>query len=339
MNSLETDSLSHLPLGWARTNTDCSTLNQVKLPFTSQVWIPTADISHQHSFADIYREQLSTLPNGFVLQSCDPALRDYLIEQGCQVVAMGVEAVLDLPWRGKRSVRELARRGRRHGAVKEIKPTITNQRKLAQLIRDTVHGQGPQLRYTARPEFDDSTRCFALETPQQKWLTTITLSKVSPSYAHTELWLRRHDAPVGVMEALISAIAQQLASEGVTQLSLGNVSPPPYSESLDIFTENRHPQEQWVRSQLAFRLGRASKFAFNYEGLWHFKNKFTPRWQPSYLCASPNLSWATLIGLGQVMGYFDLVRYNLQKLATQSFPTFKPQTQATSRRNLGISEI
>ena len=323
MNSAQTDSISQLPLSWARTSTAEPVFNLVKLPFTSPGWIPTAEIPHHTSFDQIYREHLSPLPHGFVLQSCGLSLRDYLIRQGCQVAPMGAEAVLDLPWRGKRSVRELARRGRRHGAVYEIELSQMHQNKLAQLIRKAPSRQGAQLHYTERLEFDTSTRCFVFETVEKKWLGAITLSTISPNYVHTELLLRHPEAPVGIMEALITAIAQQMALEGVSHLSLGNVTPLPAAESETIFAAHRHPKELWTRSQLSFRLGRTLNFAYNAEGLWRFKNKFTPRWAPLYLCASPRLSWATVAGLIQATGYFNLVRRRLLGLWPISLPPLK----------------
>ena len=129
MNNTQVDSISQLPLSWARTSTVAPVLNEVKLPFTAPGWIPTAEIPYHYTFDEIYREHLSVLPNGFVLQSCGLPLRDYLIQQGCQVAPMGAEAVLDLPWRGKRSVRELARRGRRHGTIREIEYSPRFQKK------------------------------------------------------------------------------------------------------------------------------------------------------------------------------------------------------------------
>ncbi len=320
MNSLQTDSILQLPLSWARTSTTEPVFNLVRLPFSSPGWIPTAEIPQRYSFNQVYREYLSSLPNGFVLQSCSLPLRDYLIRQGCQAAAMGAEAVLDLPWRGKRSVRELARRGRRHGAVHEIECSSKHRLKLAQLINNSGARQGVQLRHTERSGFDDSTRCFVFQTVEQRWLGAITLSTTAPNYVHAELLLRHREAPVGIMEAIITAIAHQLTTEGVQHFSLGAVTPLPAAESERIFSAHRHPNELWTRSQLAFRLGRALKFAYNAAGLWRFKNKFSPRWEPLYLCASPTLSWATLAGLIQATGYFHLVRNELVGLWPISIP-------------------
>ena len=47
MNSTQTHSIPQLPLSWARTSITNPIFNQVKLPFTSTGWIPTADIPHE----------------------------------------------------------------------------------------------------------------------------------------------------------------------------------------------------------------------------------------------------------------------------------------------------
>ena len=307
MNNTQTNSMSHLPLSWARTNIAKPILNQVKLPFTSSNWIPAAEIPHNTTFDELYREHLSHLPNGFVLQSCNLALRDYLLQQGSQSAPMGAEAILDLPWRGKKSVRELARRGRRHGTVREIELNRQHQFKLAQLRMEAPSRQAVQLRHTERADFDESTRCFVFETSEKKWLGAITLSSVNPTYFHTEMLLRHPKAPIGIMEALVTAIARELAQEDVRHLSLGNVTPLPPEEYEKIFGPHRRSNELWNHSHLAFWLGRKLNFAYNADGLWHFKNKFSPRWEPSYLCASTKLSWVMLAELIYEIGYVDLV--------------------------------
>jgi hypothetical protein len=134
------------------------------------------------------------------------------------------------------------------------------------------------------------------------------------------------------MEALITAIAQHLALEGVSHLSLGNVTPLPAAESETIFAAHRHPKELWTQSQISFRLGRALNFAYNAEGLWRFKNKFAPRWAPLYLCATPRLSWATVAGLIQATGYVNLVWSRLLGSWPNAIPTLKsPFPTSTGR--------
>lgn len=307
MTITHTQAMSQLPLSWARTNTTQPILDQVNLPFTAASWIPSAAIPHGLSFDKLYRQHLSLLPHGFVLQSVNLALRNYLHEQGVQSAPMGAEAILDLPWRGKKSIRELARRGRRHGAVREIELNRGNQLTLGLLVQESSTRQVAQLRHTERANFDESTRCFVFETTEKKWLGAITISKINAVYYHTEILLRRSDAPTGIMEALVIAIAQTLTVEGAQHLSLGTVLPTPAEEMKKIFAPHRRPNDQWIMSRIALGIGRNLKFAFNADGLWRFKNKFSPRWEPLYIVSSSNLSFATVIGLIKEIGYLDLI--------------------------------
>ena len=310
--------LFQLPLSWARTNTAAPKFNPVKLPLTSVQWVPLAEIPHGFSFEKLYQEYLQPKSNGFILQSVNVTTRDFLLQRGWQAAAMGTEAILDLPWKGKRSVRELARRGRRHGSIQEVENNRSNQVKLAQLKRYSPSRQGVQLKYTERPNFDRSTRLFVFETIEHKWLGAVSISSNTATAAHTELLLRHQEAPIGIMEALITFIAQQLTDEGFTQLSLGNVPVLPTEENTALFAQHRHPNELWLRSQLIFKLGQRFNFVYNAEGLWQFKNKFSPRWEPTYLVSSTRISWLVIAGLMQATGYLKLVQSSLSKL----WPTF-----------------
>ncbi len=324
MHNSQTHSSIRLPLSWTQTQTlEQPQFNMVDLPFSSSKWIPLADVPQSISFEKLYDEHLKSLPQNLVLQSLNTSMRDFLIKKGWQVAPMGAEAILDLPWRGKRSVRELARRGKRHGFIREIQPTALNQKKLAQLIKASPSRQNALLNFTERPELDENTRGFVFESFNHQWLGAITLSTPSSNYAHTELLLRHQKAPNGVMEALVTAIANLLTEEGFTHLSLGNVSPLPIEEAESLFAPLRHPNELFQRSLTLFKFGKSLNFAYNAEGLWRFKNKFSPRWEPLYLAASHRLSWITMIGLAQKMGYFNLLIDQIQKSVPISMPTIK----------------
>ncbi|MEM7800149.1 MAG: phosphatidylglycerol lysyltransferase domain-containing protein [Chloroflexota bacterium] len=313
MTTIEQSSIFSLPLSWARTHTHTPHFMAIQLPYCSLSWIPTAEIPYPLSFNQVYDQLLEAYPHGFILQSSNLSLRDYLLLEGFYSLPMGAEAVLDLPWRGKRSVRELARRGRRHGQVREISSSLNNHSRLAQLIEESPSRQGKQLRYTERSGFDESVRGFVFEASNHRWLGAVTVSTPAPYYYHTEMILRHGDAPVGVMEGLVSAVAQQLEAEGGQHLSLGNVLPVPTREFDAVFGPHRHAQEQWRLGKLAQRAGQSFKFAFNAEGLWRFKNKFKPRWEPSYLVSTAPINWRVLAGLMQASGYFELVQDRLLK--------------------------
>ena len=112
---------------------------------------------------------------------------------------------------------------------------------------------------------------------------------------HTELLLRREDAPVGIMEALIHDTYTILSSEGQFKyFSLGEV-PFIYSSS-----------RLGIKNRLLLKLGRFLKFIYNYEGLYLFKNKFNPDWHDLYIAETKRIRITTLLGI--------VVRSNLLKL-------------------------
>jgi hypothetical protein len=316
--SVETQ-ISSLPLSWARSAIAVPKLDIVDLPYSSINWIPTAEIPQSLSFNQLFQDHLSKLENGFVLQNCNLELRDFLISKGNQAALMGAEAQLNLPLQPKRSLKALISRGLRHGAVKELPFNAANRQKFDLLLQHSAARQGQQLAFIERAEFDQSTRCFVFESNHQ-WLAAATLSSPSSKSFHTEMILRHKQSPNGVMEALISHIAINLAHEGQKVLSLGAVTPMPPSYSSELFSHHRHPQEQWLRSQTLFRLGRALNFAFNARGLWHFKNKFKPAWRPLYICATPSLTWATLAGIAHNTGYFKLIQSSLRSQLKTTLP-------------------
>jgi len=75
------------------------------------------------------------------------------------------------------------------------------------------------------------------------------------------------------------------------------------------------------KSQSINSAGRMFKFAYNYPGLFHFKNKFSPHWQPVYLCAKPRLILPIMLDLFIQTCYAKLAGY---KLLAMFFPFIEP---------------
>ncbi len=86
-----------------------------------------------------------------------------------------------------------------------------------------------------------------------------------------DLMRRRPDAPEGVMDLLIVALAEQYREEGCETLALG-LAPLANIEGTGIV-------ERALRI-LYIHGGRA----FNFQGLRAFKSKWKPVWEPRYLC-------------------------------------------------------
>ena len=59
-------------------------------------------------------------------------------------------------------------------------------------------------------------------------------------------------------------------------------------------------------------VGRRLRFAYNYEGLFFFKNKFSPIWIDYYLCVKPKLTISILLKV--------LIKTNLHKLIIKKLP-------------------
>ena len=122
------------------------------------------------------------------------------------------------------------------------------------------------------------------------------LSKNSFEKLHTELLLRRVETPVGVMEALIEHTFSYAKYHGFSELSLGEV---PF-----IRTAAKNSD---LHSTILEDMGRLFNFAYNFEGLYNFKNKFRPEWKDLYICANNGIKMKHL--------FFLFVNTNFHNLA------------------------
>ncbi len=303
----------NLPLSWVRADVAAPRLNIVRLPLSGLDWIPTADIPLNDTFEQIFHRRLKPRPNGFVLQFCGPWLSDFVVQAGGQAVQVGLEAVLNLqnPAPFRASVQTSARRGLGWGRVVEVSPGAASRDRFKQLQAAATHRRRPQLTLAFRTGLEAHTRCFALEAPGGDWLGAVTLSALGPGYLHTELLLRRHAAPHGVMEALLLEIHRTLRGERVQQWSLGAV---PFARLSDLRTvppETGPVAAHRAKTALLTGAGRNFNFAYNYKGLLYFKSKFSPQWRPLYLCGYPRLPWRALADLALKMRYAHLVGHRL----------------------------
>lgn len=311
--------LTALPLSWARTSATEATFNVVKLPFSRRNWITTADVPFDASFEQIYRQILRSQPDGFVIRGCNRTLSDYLLSRQCQRAQTGVEAVLNLQEDSlsKASLQKLKQPGSRWGRVAEIPPTADNYRRMAHFVDKTPYGNKPRLQYSFRTHFDQTQRGFALVAPSGEWLGALSLSLVNRNYTHTELLLRHKNAPPGVMETLIATVYETLQREGMAQWSLGEV---PFASGSGAIFEIPCSRVFTSSCQRIFlNLRRLINFGYNFEGLYFFKNKFSPEWKPLYLCGKPNLNWLILLDLSAKTRYLHLLGSEIVASAKKIF--------------------
>jgi hypothetical protein len=222
-----------------------------------------------------------------IIRGCSTAIANQLRSEGWQCLPNGSEAVLSLQKNhfSKRSLKELVRRGQRWGRMYEVPLAKLDHTKWQLLCFQSRHGREPQLQYLFRQKTKEMQRCFVFEVEYGTWLAAVMLSSDGAGYYHTELMLKSRHAPTGIMEALFYHIFSQLKKEEGNYWSLGE-APFYYVEKPIGFKANLL---RWA--------GHSLRFAYNYHGLFRFKNKFQPLWQPVYLCAYPKISYRLLFDL------------------------------------------
>ena len=108
----------------------------------------------------------------------------------------------------------------------------------------------PQLKYLFNDEFEPFNRLFVIKNESDIWYGAFMISHKEKNYAQTELILRRKHAPVGVMEALIYSIFNNLKKEGYEYWSLGGVPFTVYEDTL-IY---KRRSDQFYRQEIKIRL-------------------------------------------------------------------------------------
>ena len=300
-----------IPLSWSHKEIECPKFHWVKLPLSGLPWVHNAEIPAGYSMEDLCKKLESSFPKGFLLRGCSSDLAGYLNKKGYEIIRTGAQGVVNLDNLDKvtKSVSDLVTRGSRWGLVNEIPLAEANRKRVSQFIDQTPYGSKPHLNYLFNNTFDSNTRCFVMGSSEDKWLGVLTVSLSGEYSCHTEMILRNKNAPVGVMELLLFSVMKILKDEGYKQLSLGEVpfvTPEAMEENNVEITIKKSLQEH-----LLFKSGHLLQYAFNYKGLFDFKNKFDPTWRPVYICATPKLPFVSLFDLFYKTGYFRLSRKEL----------------------------
>lgn len=292
-----------IPLSWLRSDIAYPRFKSVRLPLSGLTWIHSAEIPFNLSFEEIFAELVNTFGEGILIRGCRSEIAGFLMGRGLAALRTGAEALIDL---GSHSgtltaAMGISRRGMRWGSVEEVPFTEACADRITRLMSASAHGTKPQLRYLYRTGPDHLTRCFVYRTPIDKWLGAVTVSMTSQSSAHTEMMLRDKEAPPGVMETLFLEIMGTLKREGFKEFSLGEV--PFVSDSFDSAAALNSGQH--VKEKVLFCTGYLLKYAYNFENLFRFKNKFRPVWRPVYICA-PKMPWLALADMFVESGFHAL---------------------------------
>lgn len=294
-----------LPLSWS-VRAQAPHFQAISLPLSAYRWLAFGDLPADYSLAQVAGElKAQQRISPYVVRGCHSSLVEAL--QSGEAILTGREALLDLSQAHMRrkSIKELARRGRRHGQVRELSMAELESSEALQALFARVHQnyQVP-LSYLYRNHLPQSERYWAM-IHKRAW-GLVSLIPNGPGSWHTELLMRDPEAPVGVMEALVASIFEQLRQEGAHYWSLGEV--PFYTPS--------PPQTR--RGKLVQWVGREIDYAYSSQGLYHFKHKFRPLWRPVYLYGWPKLNLHTLATMFWKCNCYQLVLYkSLKHLSAQ----------------------
>ncbi len=231
------------------------------------------------------------------ISSCSEELAEFFKKNKFEVIKSGREAVLNLNENHfeKKSLKELVRAGFKRGAIEEVFYTEENCARLEQFKTECVHGKEPQLKHFFNDQFLPVSRLFVCKNEQNHWQGAILIAPKGSGKVITDLILRKKDSPRGTMEALVYHIVCLLKNEGSKTWSLGEV---PYV----IYGSKIFSKEFFINFA-----GRRFRYAYNYKGLFNFKNKFNPEWKNIYICCKPKLNIITLIKISWLSNLLKLI--------------------------------
>lgn len=293
-----------LPLGWSWGRVE----RRRSVPLASgPVFIHSAVLSNVESESALLDQLAKENPGGFVFKSCD---REFLDRAGVRkssrlLLAHSARIALQ-GFRVPKKVRQLA--GKAEGIPITEESVETTARELYSLASVLFPG-GQPVRYFYRLEPEVEDRCFIARSDAGT-AGIVTMSRYAPDGWHVDLLLRHPEAPPGVMEQLILHVIKVLADDGITMLNLGEVP-------LVAPSDAQSPAPPSKRELRAARWGAqiAALVAplYNIAGLYQFKNKFEPIWEPRYYVGIPKLRLRDLKAFGFASGALAILDQALRK--------------------------
>ena len=209
---------------------------------------------------------------------------EVLASSGLKTLKVGEEAMVsvqtwDLAREGYKGLRSALRRVERADLEVVVLPSPLSSHDIEQLreVSDGWLGDGEHRERTFTVgQFDvdalNSTEVLALR--QRDNGSVVAFANIIPSYrsnaGNFDLMRRRPDAPNGAMDALFVGLIGRFRAAGLEKMTLGMV---PF-----VGADTETLPGKAIR--LLYQRGER---AFNSQGLFRFKNKWNPDWEPRYL--------------------------------------------------------
>jgi len=305
--------MQSLPLSWNLTPDKELVAEITKLNFNRLVWVPYHKLETKAHFYKFISQQISDTSNELIIRGCNKYHAEELSKHGFSSAQIGLEAILETNRNHfeKKSLQALVKRGLRNGKVVLLPYSYSNLTQFKLFQKQTVHAHKPQLQNLFQTNFTQDNLLYVFESKKGEWLGAILLSVNSKVKLHTELILRKPSAPIGIVEALIKHVFDDAKRNGFKKVSLGEVP----------FILGKGVKKNY-KILLAIKLGKILQFAYNYKGLYNFKNKFDPQWESVYIAVKPKLKFKHLT--------FLFIQTNLHKLVSFQLTAYLKQIILTS---------
>ena len=300
--------MKKLPLSWIKQKRENIDITKIPIIFENGNWLSLGKVPYKFDIINYLTNYISTKNGSVLLRGINTSTSHILRQKGFEILPLGKEAVLSLDKNhfAKSSIREIIRRGFRSGFVEEIPYSPEIEKRLLEFEKKTVHGSEPLLTNLYVTGFPKETRLFVFKNANDNWLGAIVISVNSKEKYQTEFLLRKKSAPPGIMEALIYDIFNTLKTEDKKYWSLGEV---PFVLSAD-------EHKRFSQADVLYRIGHLFRFAYNFDGLFFFKNKFNPNWEDVYIVGYPRITLRQIFTVAIKSNllkliFFKLIHYKL----------------------------
>ena len=278
------------------------------------IWINNPQYRFNLVPLEVYNKLfLENIP--ILISSCSEKLFPFFNKNKFESIMVGKEAILNLrkDHFNKKSLIELISAGNKHGSIIELSYSYENCLLLENFKLKCIHGQEPQLKYFFNDKFLPGSKLFIFKDNKNNWEGGILISIKDNEKVFTDLILRKENSPRGTMEALVYFIFNKLKNEDFKTWSLGEV---PY-----VIYDSKFFSKEFIINFI----GRRLRFAYNYKGLYNFKNKFSPEWENIYMCCKPELSLRTILKISWRSNWIKLI---VKKSFIKIFKSFQIKVPA-----------
>lgn len=302
------DSVEELPLGWCWRDSGPDALQFVETP-NRKAFLHCGDLQGPQTEGDLFARVRALSARGVLVKGCSVELARKIRDAGGQMLILSHAARLELAtYKAPSKVRNMEKKGAKAVEVREV-PCDAAHEALAAAFFATVRPPGaPKIELAYRTSLLTSARAwFAYTREGGKLVGLMSVTRYGPGKWHGELLARHPEAPGGTMETLVLEIAAKLKSEGATVFNLGDVPLVMVRGDDGVIVGWQHfSLLNKLLAWLSPFFARLVKSNYDVQGLYQFKKKFEPVWEPRALCGFPSLGVLDIMGMARVTGISQL---------------------------------